>query len=59
MKFGKNLQIMGDFKEMTIKDIFFDIKGSIFLAYLLYAVIRLLCVKPIWNIIKLAWKGNR
>ena len=59
MKFGKSLQITGDFKQMTVQDVFLDIQGSIFLIYLLYAVIRLLCVKTIWQTIKLAWKGNR
>lgn len=59
MKFGKGLQITGDFTQKIIKDVFVDVKGKIFLSYLLYAVLRLLFVKPVYKTIMVVWKGRR
>lgn len=59
MKFGKGLEITGDFTQRVIKDVFLEIKGKILLGYLLYAVLRLLFVKPVWQTIKVIWKGYR
>ena len=59
MKFAKGLHITGDFTQKIIKDVIVEIKGRILLAYLLYAVMRLLFVKPVRNIIMVLWKGYR
>lgn len=59
MKFGKGLQITGDFTQKIVKDVFLDIKGKILLGYLLYAVLRLLFVKPVHKTIMVIWKGYR
>lgn len=59
MKFGKGLEITGDFTQKIIKDVFLEIKGKILLGYLLYAALRLLFVKPVWQTIKVIWKGYR
>ncbi|NDO47408.1 hypothetical protein [Clostridium sp. MD294] len=59
MKFGKGVQITGDFTQKIVKDVFLDIKGKIVLGYLLYAVLRLLFVKPVYKTIMVIWKGYR
>jgi len=59
MKFGKGLKITGDFTQKIIKDVFLDVKGKIFLSYLLYAVLRLLFVKPVYKTVMVLWKGCR
>ncbi len=57
MKFEK-LQIVGDFTQKIIKDVFLEIKGRIILGYLFYAVIRLLLIKPVRESIMIVWKGH-
>ena len=59
VRFAKELHITGDFTQKIVKDVVVNIKGKILLAYLLYAMIRLLLVKSVRNIIIVAWKGYR
>lgn len=58
MKFGKGLQVTGDFTQKVIKDVFLEIKGKIMLGYLLYAVLKLVLLKPVLQTIKVIWKGQ-
>ena len=58
-KFGKNLQIKGEFRHWALEDAIVRIKGKIIIGYLAYALLRLALSKPIWKIIKIYWKGSR
>ena len=58
-KFGKNLDIKGDFAKATAENIVFRLKGHIVLGHLAYLAARFALSKPVRHIIILLWKGRK
>lgn len=58
-KFGEHLQVKGDFSQMILADVFFQVKGKIRMITLAWAGIAFVLTKPVRHIWITLWKAWR
>lgn len=58
-KFGRNVQIKGDFTRLVAEDIEVTIKGKLVMGYFLYSLLAFLLTKPVRRILIKLWKGRK
>lgn len=59
MQFGDHVQVTGDFGKMTLENVRVKGAGKIVPGYLVYACLRFLFTKSVWQLVKVYWKGKR
>ncbi|WP_352399631.1 hypothetical protein [Anaerotignum sp.] len=58
-KFGKNIQVKGDFTRLVAEDIELKLKGKIVIGYFAYSLLAFICTKSVRRILIKLWKGRK
>lgn len=58
-KFGKNIQVKGDFTRLVAEDIEVKLKGNIIIGYFVYSLLAFVLTRPVRRILIKLWKGRK